>query len=274
MNTKLKLKVVGLIIIFLSLVGYVHSSDKNKVKHEKIVKQRKEYTGKKLSGINNYNSDGKITKGVIYNERGKITETIKFYYDDDNLIKLEIFNMNKRKKYSKHYKYENDKVVLAKHVDHINNGRTDGKFTYQYDDNGNSVVEKEYDKYGISMSFKLFYDKNNNPVKINERDYTGGNKNPPVKTSYISYKYNKNNMILVSKEKWKTADSNKTRLWEKNTYKYDKHNNIIKKTRYNYMFKTTKAEVNKYNKNNDIVEKKVYENKKRIESYKYKYTYY
>lgn len=111
----------------------------------------------------NYNSEDELVELIYLDENSNIIQSVVFSYTTDGLEHMNYFlNEKDEKTYESELIYDDNNMLCEKlNYDIINDDKS--KTVYEYDDNGNTILEKTIgDNGNARMIYKMEYDDNNN----------------------------------------------------------------------------------------------------------------
>lgn len=120
-----------------------------------------------------YNDDGKPVSCVYYSD-GNRDGYREYKYYEDGTLKTETYS-NTDGEFSSTTEYNKDgkEIRYTSYYDYGDDYTEASEYTYEYDENGNLVLEKSYLDGDIEHMYKYEYDKNNNLIREDECDYSG-----------------------------------------------------------------------------------------------------
>ena len=131
---------------------------------------------KKYPAEYEYNSEGKETAAIIYNEDGTLWERRERTYDSNgNILEMSTVSSDGTKTVDINYLY--DKDGNPQEVTAYKKGEVSDRYVYEYDENGNRTKEYAYDGYGTQISEETrTYDEAGNLIKCVYEDVKSGAK--------------------------------------------------------------------------------------------------
>lgn len=278
-------RALAILMLLAALTPFSYSQDIDKLKIKGGFRNCDIYEYRYTDGVLDSNSKFKSI-AAIYNENGKVKEYSKFY--SDSITYKTFFEYNSFGKRTKKLVFnEKGLITLMDSVIYDNNGLVietgeyygDGspmtyKFSFKYDSLGNRTEQVEYKKDGsFDSKIKYSYNDSGKIIKSCRLDIH----NLPRWTSYYTYgndgnllekvEYNAEGMREqitlytndsvgnLIKKNFLNGDSTLISL---NTYKYDKNRNQIENILYNSKAETEIKYINQYDDDGNLLENVTY----------------
>ena len=181
----------------------------------------------KIKSITAIESDGNIKFIELFDERG-------------DMIRRESYNQGEKEERHVEYVYNDSSQLTEERTGR--SGKIIAKTKYYYN-NKSQIVKKESfsDDDGADATWNYEYDQNGNRVIETQESGTMGNYS-------IEFKYDKNNM-LIQEDKENNTIGKEARV----TYKYSENGQLIEKSIRHYFFGGTIRDIYIYNNNGKLI---------------------